>query len=449
MPRAAIRLPRTAQAFVRRYPSMRYPVRRVHGWMNERRLSLATLAPEDIGRFLKRPFRKSIGPKTRRAYRYQVLRYLTWLHQRGQLSFDPECLRALPKWLPALAEEFLVSLHPTHRPSTWRGYRTGLRRFHGWLRTHDIGLHALRRPHMASWLLSLSDRGLHPSSRLSTLNQVRVYLRWLQERGVLRADPDDLIRRTDRPKLPTYLPRPLPPDVDIILQERLAASEDLLAHGLLLMRRTGLRVGELIGLEFDCVRTDHTGHRFLKVPLGKLYTERLVPLDDRTHDLVQQLRRRGRRRRRWLLESSSGRKTSYELYRQTLRAACHGLDTAGPMMTHRLRHTYATALLSGGMSLLGVMKLLGHRDYRMTLRYTAITQETVGREYFEALAHIESRYQLPVSASTTSDFDPGKLVSDLIHWTHTHAADRRLARRLRKRLERIQADLARLTNEQP
>jgi site-specific recombinase XerD len=38
----------------------------------------------------------------------------------------------------------------------------------------------------------------------------------------------------------------------------------------------------------------------------------------------------------------------------------------------RLRHTFASSLMNGGMSLLGIMKLLGHRDQRMTLRYTAI-----------------------------------------------------------------------------
>jgi hypothetical protein len=30
------------------------------------------------------------------------------------------------------------------------------------------------------------------------------------------------------------------------------------------------------------------------------------------------------------------------------------------------------------MSLLGIMKLLGHRDQRMTLRYTQIADDTVG-----------------------------------------------------------------------
>jgi len=542
MARTPIRLPRTAQAFVRRVPHARPIVRCFHRWIDDHGVTLEMLTADDVDRFVERPFRKRIGPTTQRTYRSVIARYLLWLHDKGllsfapirrptrptqlplvarrfiatsngsglarqqptvgvfhawlcchglalsqvtvahvdqflerpwratllrstrdryrrcllrylewlyddgKLSFDPQCLRLHPKRLPALAEEFISSLQPTLRLSTCDGYRTNLRKFHGWLRAQDLPLRKLRRRHTSAWFRSLSDRGLHPSTRLGIINNLRVYLRWLHERGAIRADPDDLIRQTDRPKLPSYLPRPFPPDTDDALQTRLAASDDLYQQGLLLMRRTGLRIGELIGLERDCVRTDHTGNHFLKVPLGKLLNERLVPLDERTHVLVQRLRRRGRRRRRSLLETPAGTPTVYGQYRLTLRSACVGLDTAGPITTHRLRHSYATSLLNAGMSLLGVMKLLGHRDYRMTLRYTAITQQTVGREYFEALEHIQARYGPAVRTSTPTESDPAKMVSDLIRWLGAHTADRRLAGRLRKRLERIQVDLTRLSD---
>jgi integrase len=55
------------------------------------------------------------------------------------------------------------------------------------------------------------------------------------------------------------------------------------------MRRAGLRVGELRRLERDCVRDDHNGRHFLKVPLGKLNTERLVPLDAASLEIVTKL----------------------------------------------------------------------------------------------------------------------------------------------------------------
>jgi len=431
-------------------PIRQRPVLRLfHGWLQRHNLELRQVTPAHVRRFLERPWRTTVSQHTRKMYRCCLLRYLCWIHDRQRLSFDPECLRPHPKRLPAVADEFITTLRPTLRPGTCGCYVSSLRKFHGWLRAQGIPLRKLRRRHMSGWFGSLCDRGLHPATRLTVLTLVRVYLRWLREHGVIRSNADDLIRQTDRPKLPSYLPRPLPPDADVALQERLAASDDLYQQGLLLMRRTGIRVGELMALELDCVRTDHVGHSFLKVPLGKLLNERLVPLDGRTAALVQRLRRRGRRRRSWLLETAAGAKTRYDHYRAALRAACVGLDTAGPAMTHRLRHTFATSLLNAGMSLLGIMKLLGHRDYRMTLRYTAITQQTVGREYFEALSHVQSRYGPAVCASGHSEPDPTKMVSDLIRWIHVHTTDRSLATRLRKRLERILTDLAPLSDTQP
>ncbi len=54
-------------------------------------------------------------------------------------------------------------------------------------------------------------------------------------------------------------------------------------------RATGMRIGELIDLELDCVHEVPGAGAWLKVPLGKLDTERMVPLDDETVDLVDRI----------------------------------------------------------------------------------------------------------------------------------------------------------------
>jgi len=94
------------------------------------------------------------------------------------------------------------------------------------------------------------------------------------------------------------------------------------------------------------------------------------------------------------------------------------------------------------------MRLLGHRDIKMTLRYAAITQETVSKEYFEALPNIEARYRHALrAAAPTPDFDPIKNLSHISHWIRKHIASepesQRVARSLLKRLTRIQVDLER------
>jgi site-specific recombinase XerD len=289
----------------------------------------------------------------------------------------------------------------------------------------------------------LYRRGLHASTRLATIRQIRAYLDWLAQQGSLASGcTDALLRSSDLPKLPQYLPRPIPRDIDTVLQERLRRSRSLYKLGLLLMRRTGLRIGELMALPRDCVHTDPRGHLLLKVPLGKLDTERFVPLDDKTAKLVSKLQRTSRRRHHWLLQTPTGKKTRYELYRQALHDACRGFSLPEPITTHRLRHTYATTLLAGGMNLPSVMRILGHRDYRMTLRYAAITDETLVSEYATALEKTESRYaSTPASPATPSASQPERLLSDAARYLdrriHDQSIDSREAKALINRLRRL------------
>ncbi len=249
----------------------------------------------------------------------------------------------------------------------------------------------------------------------------------------------------DKPKLPTYLPRPLSPDVDRRLQQRLAESKSKYRQGLLLMRRTGLRIGELIALPYDCTRSDLEGHTYLKVPLGKMNNERLVPIDSDTAGLIEQLQARGRPNRKWLLESRPGRQTEYRHYRTHLRRLHKQLALTEPLLSHRLRHTYATTLLNGGMSLVGVMKLLGHRDHRMTLRYAAITLQTVTTEYHQALERTAERYSLPGLANPTAELEPVRLLTDLLTWVKKRGADhpsyRLQADLLSRRIRRLRNDI--------
>ena len=121
-----------------------------------------------------------------------------------------------------------------------------------------------------------------------------------------------------------------------------------------------------------------------------------------------------------------------------------GLEIDGKVTTHRLRHTYATTLMNAGVSLPVIMKLLGHRDYRMTLRYTNITLETVGREYRAALSQLETRYRLALTAAEPKRLEPGEALGDIIRWLQRRAADaeqRKTSQALVKRLRRIRGEL--------
>ena len=411
----------------------------LHAWLHTQSVEITDVTSETLTRFLAAN-RQDASPRHRQAARRALLHYFRWLRSEGlRFALDLDHVRV--GRLPPRAEEFITERENTHKVSSCVSARSCLRHLARWLNAEALSVGSLTRADIARWQKVLIARGLHPQTRSHILQNARAYLAWLADRGELDADPYDLIRPGEIPKLPAYLPRPLPPDLDRDLQDRLAQSDSQAHGGLLLMRWTGIRVGELAGLEFDCVRVDAAGNRALKVPLGKLNTERLVPIDDETVALVRQLQKRhDSPPGRFLLERANHTKTTTAHYREALRAACIGLRSdPKPITPHRLRHTYATALMSGGIPLFALMKLLGHKDHRMTLRYAEVTLETVRREYFGALAKVESRYDLDSREpeSTSRSADPTKLLSDLICWIRTQHAEQSHKATLLKRLERL------------
>ena len=436
-------LPEFAREYLQQQPRAATAVHHFHAWLRASHRPLKQLEARELALFLAALASQPLSKATRALHSRRAKHYLDWLRERQLLrALTPSAAVALPE----LADRFLQALAPTHKPATLNGYRSTLRRFHIWLSARSLNPHQLLRDDLEAWLQGLHQQGLHASSRIHAIQQIRHYLRWLEERGELATPADALLRSKDLPKLPLYLPRPIPPDLDCILQKRLRTSRDRLQLGLLLMRNTGLRIGELRSLPHRCVRTDPRGNYFLKVPLGKLDTERLVPLDSTTLQLLRRLQRLGNGHRQLLLERN-GKPIGTHRFNAALKLACRGLSTPEPITSHRLRHTFATTMLSAGMSLVSVMRLLGHRDYRMTLRYAAITDETVVTEFNNALRENAARYVPAPIPPAHSGLDPLSQLLDLVRYVQKRSADANLDPNrtvlLVKRIQRLRTGIQR------
>jgi integrase len=151
-------------------------------------------------------------------------------------------------------------------------------------------LSQLRRdPHMLGffrWLCDLRPPIGNPTRRQRLLC-LRRLLNDLAAEGY-HLQPG-LIIPEDLPTLREYLPRPLSPEDDHRLQEELRRKDDIYSNALLLTRVTGIRIGECIHLPLDCLRQMGPEQWALHVPLGKLHTERLVPLDSEGLRLLERI----------------------------------------------------------------------------------------------------------------------------------------------------------------
>jgi integrase len=160
----------------------------------------------------------------------------------------------------------------TLSPSTVDLYRCVARCFLRYLRADFPDIPRLcqlrRHPHLLGWFRWLSER--QPSLSNATRINYLVFLRRLLEDLTAQGHPlaPDLIRREDLPPKPRYLPRPLSPQDDQRLQQELRRTDDLYANAFLLLRATGIRIGECIDLPLDCLRQVGTEQWALHVPLG-------------------------------------------------------------------------------------------------------------------------------------------------------------------------------------
>jgi len=258
---------------------------------------------------------------------------------------------------------------------------------------------------------SKTDALISVAERSRRILAVAGFLTDITEWGWEQAPARRLVFRDDIPKLPKTLPRYLPIDADRRLTQALQdPGNELAACALLLQRSCGLRIGELLDLELDCVHEVPSQGAWLKVPLGKLDSERMVPLDEdilEVIDHIVEIRSPGRPfphprygRPAQFLFTHHGRRLSQNAVRAELERATEaaGLGHATP---HQLRHTYATALVNAGVSLQSLMVLLGHVSATMSLRYGRLFDTTVKEEYERALTLAKQRPGATPSSRTS------------------------------------------------
>src|SRR5213080_4589816 len=292
--------------------------------------------------------------------------------------------------LVPLFDRAVDSLVVALSPETTRHYRGTARNFLSYLGTAHPAVKLLnqlrREPHILGWMSRLRSQTppLATASCINLLIALRGIfneLAWTEQLSELA----HLIRREDIPRLPQRLPRPLTPEQDELLQQELRLRNDLGSNVFLLIRHTGMRIGECADLSFDCLRSTGSNQWAVHVPLGKLKTERMVPVDSFVCELVRRLQffrsfdplpPDGH-----LLSRPHGKTALIGQLRYYLHevSAAAGIPTR--IVPHQLRHTYASEMVRSGVTLPAVMKLLGHADPGMTMRYVEITSNDLHSEF--------------------------------------------------------------------
>ena len=310
-----------------------------------------------------------------------------------------------------LAHQFqraVESLTAALAPESHRQYRGAARYFLICLgEDHPAvcSLGQLRRdPHILGWYAHMRSQNppLAPDVYICRLLLLRCILQELAWTAQL-PELAHLIRREDVPRSPQRLPRALTAQQDQLIQKELLRRNDLPSNVFLLLRHTGMRISESTDLSYDCLHNIGPDRWAIHVPLGKLKTERMVPVDSFVCELVQRLRffrsfdplpADGR-----LLARPSGKQTLIKQLRPYLHDVSAAVGISSRIVPHQLRHTYASEMVRAGVSLPALMKLLGHTDPEMTMRYVDVTGNDLQREFH--LARSQARHLAPQPKAPT------------------------------------------------
>ena len=297
----------------------------------------------------------------------------------------PEFVRALEGFCSYLASERGRSEHTVR---AYEGDVTGLLDYAaglGLTTLAEIDLSVLR-----GWLGKLSDSGLARATIARRAATARSFTGWALREELIQSDP---ALRLKAPKRTKTLPGVLRPAQIETLFETLAAAAgegDALAlrdRALVeLLYATGIRVGELAGLDVDDLDQDR---RTLRV-IGKGNKERTVPYGLPAALAVDDWLRRGRPAvvredsGPALFLGQRGRRIDQRQVRAVTAALFEALGDTSATGPHALRHSAATHLLDGGADLRSVQEILGHSSLATTQLYTHVSVDRLRKSYQQA-----------------------------------------------------------------
>ncbi|WP_182526194.1 tyrosine recombinase XerC [Nocardioides dongkuii] len=301
--------------------------------------------------------------------------------------------RELPEAFARLLGEYerhLVSERDL-APHTVRAYLTDLA---GLLEhAHRMGIQdvtELDLRTLRSWLAKQQTLGRSRTTLARRATAARVFTAWLARTGRVEVDPGASL---GSPKAHSVLPSVLRVDE---ARDLIAAATEIADDGsplglrdvamLELLYATGIRVGELAGLDVDDVDADRNVVRVF----GKGRKERTVPYGRPAARALQFWLKQGRPlvaregSGAALFLGARGGRIDQRAVRTLVHRRIADVPGAPDIGPHALRHSAATHLLEGGADLRSVQELLGHASLATTQRYTHVTTDRLRRAYQQA-----------------------------------------------------------------
>lgn len=394
------------------------------GYLDPRRLRSEHIDEfrQAVEAFLKRPDLTHFYPNAeckfesfRKTWTLRVNQLELLLFHRGQVSNQPRKVmrsikerRPTPPRMQAVVDRWLAARRLTDR--SVKRFELALYRFMVWLAHRQPAITNFADVDRAAVLEYVAHLAEQPSPRtgrplgvLARRNHISAVSQFFSNTAAWAWDDvpaRPLLGVGDLPRMPMRVPRFIPDDELERLMRAVATLECPYQHAALLIARwTGARKGEIQRLSVDCLDSYPDGTPRLRLPAGKTYRERVVPMhEEAAAPLRHLIALRAEGKERAFIDELTGTPTQYVfmshgrllsctyLFQKSLTEACQAaglVDGAGrrTISAHRFRHTVGTQLAERGAKLHTIMSVLGHRSASMSLVYAQISDKEVLRDY--------------------------------------------------------------------
>jgi len=204
-----------------------------------------------------------------------------------------------------------------------------------------------------------------PSLQNQNISAIKLFYR-----EIVRAPID--VEQLNRPRREHRLPNVLSKSE---IKSILEASKNIKHKtALSLIYACGLRRSELLNLK---PRDIDSQRGFIKVYQGKGKKDRLVPISEKTIEMLREYYKKYKPKV-WLFEGNpAGLQYSEASLQKILKNALKSANIKKPATLHWLRHSYATHLLEAGTDLRYIQELLGHKSSKTTEIYTHVTSQSL------------------------------------------------------------------------
>ena len=271
-----------------------------------------------------------------------------------------------------------LEVEANYSKNTINSYENDLNKFEEYYKSKD--LLKITSKDIEKYIQTLSD--LAPTTVSHNISSLKTFYSYFLKQVRISNNPTDGIKS---PKLGIHLPTYLTIDevnklLDIEVTDAFSSRNKAILE---LMYATGLRISEVISLEFKNVDYDECIIRVM----GKGSKERIVPVNDYAIKYLKEYIDNYRPElvkndiNNYIFLNNHGRMlTRQGIFKMIKNYAVlkNIKKTIGP---HTLRHTFATHLLENGADLRVIQELLGHSDISTTQIYTHLTKEALHNEY--------------------------------------------------------------------